>query len=67
MFNACNNKPDVVSQIIFDGITITSSANELHLGNVIGPAASKEALSRGISEFYVIHKIFVGGLIPDMV
>jgi len=34
VFNACNNKPDVVSQIIFEGITITSSANELHLGNV---------------------------------
>ena len=52
VFNACNNKPDIESQIMCDGIAITSSANEVHLGNVIGPAASKEALSRGISDFY---------------
>ena len=52
VFNDYNNKPDVVSQIIFDGIAITSSANEVHLGNVIGPEASTGALSQGISEFY---------------
>ena len=44
--------PDVASQIIFEAIAITSSANEVHPGNVFGPAASKEALSRGISDFY---------------